>query len=381
MRAVKAVREARATTEQEELRRAVAAQRKQAAEAKVMAEKQKAAVQAANNKAAAKRRAEKASASGDRPSKSALPAVVKSTAQRVRDQENAYRVMYCGDGCDVLQLEFSPGFLEKHHPEVADKLAHVKAEREVQKAERAAKKAASVAAAASNATSSTEAALQAKVAPTREFIAEVLEAHNELRACHGVHTPIQWSDECFQKAWAELKDYNPSRPLNASFDTSMSGVARGLLGCTGPMLYGTVPKYRLKGDGGRWWSAKHAVRYVYSCGADGWENMLRCSHVGAVISDSSCAFHLFYMGPFACKPIRAGDNTLSRRAIVMLERSLKAKGERFAVFGCQAGPMEAAWKELTKQVRISDRKEVMGADPGTEGLQGRNRSVRAVCVA
>ena len=109
------------------------------------------------------------------------------------------------------------------------------------------------------------------------------------------------------------------------------------------------------------WSAKHAVRYLYAYGGGtGWHYMLCCSHVGAALTDCGCGFHLFYMGPFACKPTAAGADTLSRRAIVMLERGLAAGGERFDGVGCpsNAAIMSRAWQELIKQVRISDRKAV-----------------------
>lgn len=46
--------------------------------------------------------------------------------------------MQYGDG-DKLQLEFSAGYLEKHHPEAAARLADLKAERAAQKALSAAK--------------------------------------------------------------------------------------------------------------------------------------------------------------------------------------------------------------------------------------------------
>ena len=86
--------------------------------------------------------------------------------------------------------------------------------------------------------------------------------------------------------------------------------------------------------------------------------MLCCSHVGAALSDCGCGFHLFYMGPFACKPTQAGADTQSRRAIVALEQKLAASGEQFHTSGCYsaASVMMKAWEKLTSQVRISDRK-------------------------
>lgn len=375
---MKAVREARATYEQDELRKLVAAQRKKAAEVKAAAERNKAAEKANKAVQAAKQRVEKkrAEASCDRPAKVALPAVVKEAGRKARDEKMAGML---GSGFDDLQFDFSPGYLEKHHLEHAARLADEATKRAARKAAAQA----SSAAAASNpaadkgkvpcgaaSASSEPKVLQAGAAPTREWIAEVLAAHDELRACHGVTTPIKWSSECFLKARAELKDFEgltavqraqPRQTGPGGFDTSMSGVAQGLLGCTGPIIYSdSVPTHQLGGDGRQWWSAKHRIRYFYAYGgATGWHHMLCCSHVGAALSDRGCGFHLFYMGPFKCKPTKAGEDTQSRRAIVTLEQKLAASGEQFHC-GCSmtASVMMKAWEELTSKVRISDRKEL-----------------------
>ena len=361
--------------EQDELRKLVAAQRKQTADAKATAERRKAAEKARKDAQMAKQRAEKkrAEASGDRPIKVPLPAVVKKAAQRAKDEA---MVGMLGGGLDDSRFKFSPGYLEKHHPEHAARLAEEATKRAARKV---AAQASSAAATASSPagdkgnvpcggvlTSNEPKLLQAGAAPTREWIAEVLAAHNELRACHGV-TPIKWSEECFLKARAELKDFEgltvaqraqPRRIGPGGFDTSMSGVAQGLLGCSGPMIYDSMPTHRLGGDGCQWWSAKHRIRYFYSYGgATGWHSMLYCSHVGAALSDCGRGFHLFYMGPFACKPTKAGEDTQSRRAIVALERKLASSSEQFHC-GCpmSAMVMIKAWNKLTDQVRISDRK-------------------------
>ena len=375
MRVIKVVRQVRGADEQAELCKVVAAQRKAAAEAKAAAEKVKAAEKAKKDKRAEKQRAERkrAEASGDRPVKVALPAVVKKVGQRAKDDEMAW--MLCCEPAD-LRLNFSTGYLETHHPGHAARLADVAAKQ----AAREAAALASSAAAASNpaaekgkcgavSASSEPKAMQAEATPTRAWITEVLVAHDELRACHGVTTPIQWSSECFLKARAGLRDFEgrtaaqrtqPQQTGPGGFDVSMSGVAQGLLGCTGPMIYNSTPTHRLGGDGQRWWSAKHRIRYFYAYGgATGWHNMLCCSHVGAAVSDCGCGFHLFYMGPFACKPTKAGEDMQSRRAIVTLEQKLAARGEQFHC-GClmSASVMMKAWKKLTSQVRISDVKAV-----------------------
>jgi hypothetical protein len=382
MRLVKVVREARATdVEQDELRKQVAAQRQKAAEAKAKAQKDKAAEKRRKDTQAAKQKAERqrAEASGDRLAKAALPAIVKTAGQRARDDRMAAAL---GSGFDDLQFDFSPGYLEKHHPEQAARLADEKVKRAAREAAARASSAASASSPAAEkgkgplgASAPIESkALQAGAAPTREWIAEVLAAHNELRACHGVSIPIKWSGECFQKARAELKNFEgltpaqreqPRRTGPGGFDTTMSGVAQGLLGCTGPIIFCSAPAHRLGGDGKRWWSAKHRIRYFYSYGGDtGWHNMLCCSHVGAAMSDCGCGFHLFYMGPFACKPIRAGEDVQSRRAIVALEQKLAASAEQFYA-GCpmSAAVMIKAWGELTSQVRISDRKALLQVVP------------------
>jgi len=132
------------------------------------------------------------------------------------------------------------------------------------------------------------------------------------------------------------------------------------------MIYLSVPTHRLGGDGRQWWSAKHRIRYFYAIGGPtGWHNMLTCSHVGAALSDCGCGFHMFYMGPFACKPTKTGEDTQSRRAIVALEQKLVASGEQFHAGGCSmsVAPMSKAWKELTSQVRVSDRKAMVPHGP------------------
>lgn len=315
-------------SEQDELRKVVAAQRREAGKAKAAAEKQAAAKQAAVKKAAAERRSEKAHAASeraaDRPTADARPRMV--AAARF---DGAAAAGKCQRASAATAGQ-------------ADKAAA-----DVQ------------AAVGSVASAEAKAALPAGAVPTREWIAEVLAAHDELRACHGVHTPIAWSGECFGKARKLLKEYDPSdpKPGYGGFDYSMSDYR----GCEGPMMYGRVPMYKLGGDGRYWWSAKHAVRFFWAYGGStGWQHMLRCSHVGAAISDCGRGFQLYYRGPFACKPTKAGEDMLSRRAIVALERKLAAGGERFDDVGCpsNAAIMERAWERLTEKVRISDRKAV-----------------------